>query len=133
MNQRAIGQKETVMTKNVVRLDPRLRNFLSVGSVYPYSPFHPIEFDIGTPFEFIPNLPGVLILIGGDGRAISIEACDRSMRSRAIECWMGFGGADSVGAVRLAYETSNESAVREKQLVEEHRVTFGVVPRKNIA
>jgi hypothetical protein len=88
---------------------------------------------MGTPYEYIPNLPGVLLLIGDDGKAISIEACDRSMRTRAMECWMGYGGAQSVGAVRIGYEVCANPAFREHELVEEHRKAFGVLPLKNSA
>lgn len=121
------------MTGKVVRLSPSLRNFLSVTSVYANDPYNPVEFDLGAPYEFIPTLPGVLVLVGDDGKAISIEACDRNMRQRAIECWKGLGGVDAVGAVRIAYETSASPGIREGELVQEHRRIFGVLPRKNRA
>lgn len=121
------------MNSNVVKLSARRRNFLSVTSVYPNDPFFSFALDLGCEYEFIPDIPGVLVLIGEDGRAISVEACDRSMRKRAIDCWVGRGGVSAVGAVRIGFEASLNPGLREKELVEEHRLRFGVLPAKNRA
>jgi hypothetical protein len=121
------------MKDNVIHLKGARRNFLSVVNVYPNDPFAGLILDLGEPYEFIPATPGVLILIGVDGMAISVDACDRSMRQRAQECWMGMGGIAAVGAVRLAYEPTDAPATREKELVEEHLRRYGIIPSKNRA
>lgn len=121
------------MTSNVVHLRATDANYLGITSVFRNDPYASDVLDIDEVYAFIPNIPGVLILIGGNNRAISIEACDRSMRQRAIECYKGFGGKACIGAVRIAFEASSEPAVREKSLVEEHRLLFGSRPLLNRA
>ena len=84
--------------------------------------------DVGSPFDFVPDHPGVLCFLNADGTVHSIDAALKSMRSRLMDLYRGTAGDGRRPIGLFGFVQSTKPTELRSEIVRDHVREYSSFP-----